>query len=487
MKHKITRRLIGYFSIVLLAFALVVGGLFCLLFNRRTTEIHAQDMEAHAVSIAENLTRLLQGTHKDFGKDGGHGAFLRLIDEIVVNDVWLVDVQLRRVYTTNLGGSFSRKELPEGAKGLAQRVFAFKTPANLSFADGLRTAYVVVGAPVFDAQGDVLYVLLLHNPVDGVDRALMDGMIILLFSLSAALALAIVLSILLARHFITPLKKMVCATERMMQGDYEALTGVSQRDEIGALAHDIDELSVRLSAARKERMDLDAMRQDFISNISHELRTPVTVIKGSLEVLDEGLITDPQEMRDYVRHMLADINMLQRLVNDLLELSRLQNSHFKMEKSELNLADVLDEAVRSMRRSAEQRQITICWINEAGAFPVWGDYGRLKQMFLVVLDNAVKFSPCGGRVDLVMRSHGEGCAVSIVDHGEGISPEDMPHLFDRFYKVRSERNKAGSGLGLPIAKEIAARHDVQITCKSSAQSGTLFHFLFPASAKASKP
>lgn len=139
------------------------------------------------------------------------------------------------------------------------------------------------------------------------------GLVILAFCLLTALVLASALSVLLARRFVTPLKRMARATEQIMEGDYAARTEVSQSDEIGALARHIDELSARLCTAESERKEMEQMRQDFLSTISHELRTPVTVIKGSLEVLNEGLVTSAGEVKAYVRQMLSDITHLQRL------------------------------------------------------------------------------------------------------------------------------------------------------------------------------
>lgn len=170
-----------------------------------------------------------------------------------------------------------------------------------------------------------------------MEQAQHDGIFILLFCILAALVFAVLLSVLLARRFIRPLQIMYNVTGQIIKGNYQAKTCIKQNDETGVLAHNIDELSTRLSEAEAERKELDQMRQDFISNISHELRTPVTVIKGSLEVLDEGLVTGQEEMKEYFHQMLADVSQLQRLVNDLLELSRLQNTGFKIEKQKLTL------------------------------------------------------------------------------------------------------------------------------------------------------
>ena len=274
--------------------------------------------------------------------------------------------------------------------------------ANTEFSPLLDVPSITVGAPVHDAAGNITAAVLLHSPINGISSAQRDGIVILVFCILTALFLASILAVLLARHFIRPLRKIGQAADKVMKGDYSARTEVRQNDEIGALAGNIDGLFVQLANVEEERKKLDKMRQDFVSNISHELRTPVTVIKGSLEVLENGLITDPGEMQEYFRQMSSDTAHLQRLVNDLLELSRLQNTNFKIEKSELNLADILKEAVRSMQRIAEQKQVTILLENEAGNVCFFGDYGRLRQMFMIILDNAVKFAPADSAVSVKM-------------------------------------------------------------------------------------
>ena len=182
---------------------------------------------------------------------------------------------------------------------------------------------------------------------------------------------------------------------------------------IVALAGNINQLFAQLSDIEEERKRLDKIQQNFVSNVSHELRTPITVIKGSLEVLDEGLIEDPNEMHEYFSQMLSDTVHLERLVNDLLELSRLQNSNFEIIKSKLNLTDILTESVRSMQRIAEKKQVEILLENTAGLVLFCGDYNRLRQMFMIILDNAVKFSPPQSTVSVKMYRQKTGCGISM--------------------------------------------------------------------------
>lgn len=216
------------------------------------------------------------------------------------------------------------------------------------------------------------------------------------------------------------------------------------------------------------------MRRDYVANVSHELKTPVTVLRGSLEALVDGVVTDKEEVDEYHREMLKETVYLQRMVIDLLELSRLQNSGFEITKSEVSLKDILNDTVKSAEKLASAKNITIDLAFSGEEKTLMGDYGRLKQMFLVILDNAVKFSPENEKISVMC----SGKTVAIKDHGCGIESDRLPHIFDRFHRSGGEINKTGSGLGLAIAKEIAARHGVKISVKSEVGVGTEFIFEF---------
>jgi len=165
---------------------------------------------------------------------------------------------------------------------------------------------------------------------------------------------------------------------------------------------------------------------------------------------------------------------LERLVNDLLELSRLQNADFKIEMNEINLCDVLKDAVRSAVNIANYKNIDIEFSQDRDVFLINGDYGRLRQMFLIVVDNSVKFSNENSKIYISLNKN----SVTIKDEGIGISREDLPFIFDRYYRVKSVGNKFGTGLGLTIANQIALRHNISITVESQLNVGTSFKFDF---------
>ena len=218
------------------------------------------------------------------------------------------------------------------------------------------------------------------------------------------------------------------------------------------------------------------MRRDFLASVSHELKTPITVIRGLLEMMTAGLVTTEDKRQNCLAQMQKNILGLQRLVQDLFELSRLQNSDFTFEKEELNLIDPLNDAIQSAKQMAKSKSVTVMLTTEPSPIILEGDYVRLRQMFLTVLDNAVKFSPTKGTVTVSVNQSENSWNISVTDEGEGIPKEELPHIFEKFHRQKDKKNNEGTGLGLAIAKEIARRHDVTITAENVKDSGAKFTF-----------
>lgn len=200
-----------------------------------------------------------------------------------------------------------------------------------------------------------------------------------------------------------------------------------------------------------------------------------------MELLREGMMEDTAQKKKCYEHLCTDVDHLQRLVGDMLELSRLQNTQFHIEMETINLADVLSDSVRAMRRRAEEKKIAIR-MDMMQPFAVMGDYGRLRQLMIILLDNAVKFSPEGAAVHVEIRQEKETCEVTVADHGCGIEPDAIKHIFDRYFHRPSDLNRSGTGLGLPIAREIALRHGIEISCRSTPGEGARFRVAFQACA-----
>ena len=476
MRHKIAFKLSLAFFAALLLFALLMGGLFYTLFKNYSLDSKKAQMHAQADAIAAAYAgdMAISGPGRGMGQRGGMGPSLHMLDDLTSGNAWVVDANLQLLTSGRGQRSYAYTDLPQDAEQVVDRVFQGEHVFSEGFSTLLDTPTLTVGAPI-ESNGRVIGAVLLHAPVEGVQQAAAGGTNILLISMGAGLLVSALLSWLTAGWMARPLKRMRGTAQALTAGDYTARTGIRQADEIGELAGAIDILSVRLEDAKQEGEKLERLRSEFVANISHELRTPVTVIRGSLEALRDNVVSQPEQVSAYHQQMLQESLGLERLVNDLLDLSRLQNLDFRIDMEELNLAELLPDAVRSARRLAQPRGVEIDLRMDQPVLAVQGDYARLRQMLLIVLGNAVKFSPPGGRVSVELA----GRTVTIADQGPGIAPEDLPRIFDRFYKASDGGNQDGSGLGLAIARQIAQRHGVDLTAQNAPAGGAVFRFVFP--------
>lgn len=510
MKNKIALKLTLYFSAVLVVFALIIGGVFYQFFKEHTVEIKKQEMRVRAEKIADVLSDNMSRMEQRHGAGIANSKFITYLDNVTQEFVWVVDSErnltvnkerMRRAHKPKShhssffgicdmpepprfsGPPKTPKEaynrMPPQVKEKVERCFQGQGFVLEEYNPMLDGIMLTVGQPVYGENGQIKAVLMLHSPVEGLREAVWEGLRILFISLLAAAVLGMLLAVLFSWRFTKPLNIMKNIAERLAERDYSARSNISQQDEIGELARTLDELAGRLQLADEESQKLEKLRREFIANISHELRTPVTVIRGSLEALRDGVVTEQEDVQEFHEQMYKESLFLQRLINDLLDLSRLQNTDFPIEKAPLNMVDVIHDAVRSSRQLGAEKKLQITSSVDEDCYMLNGDYGRLRQMLMVFLHNSIKFSPEGSELRLEL----EGNRLKIIDHGCGIKPEDVPHAFDRFYKARNEHNKSGSGLGLAIAKQIAQRHDMELELTSKVGEGTTITVVLPPKMK----
>ena len=222
--------------------------------------------------------------------------------------------------------------------------------------------------------------------------------------------------------------------------------------------------------------NLEKMRRDYIANISHELRTPLTAIRGLLEPLNDGMIKDDAVKMRYYGIMLHEVERLSRLITDMLQLSRLQSGTEYMEKSTFNIGELIDDVYQSYRQNAQQKGIRLELDVDEELPDVTSDQDRIEQVLVILLDNAMRYAGEGGTIRIGAHQDTNDVHVSVWDSGCGISPEDMVHVFERFYKTDKSRKEGGTGLGLSIAKQIMDKLNEQITVESEVGQWTCFTF-----------
>jgi signal transduction histidine kinase len=248
-------------------------------------------------------------------------------------------------------------------------------------------------------------------------------------------------------------------------------------------ASSLEHASSELAAQNERLQEVDRLKDDFIAVLSHELRTPLTSISGYLEL---ALIAEehpiPAKPREQLSIALRNVERLKALVNQILFLARIE-AHPSLERHPIDLAALAREAADTARVSAETKTINLRVETDPPPLPVLGDRTQISQLLDNLVSNAVKFTPAGGRIHVCVHRNGDHVITRVTDNGNGIPPDELPHVFERFYRSRSAATQAipGSGLGLAISRQIAEAHGTTIKVTSSPSQGTKFSFALPIS------
>ncbi len=294
----------------------------------------------------------------------------------------------------------------------------------------------------------------------------------------AALIAAVAASFLISRQIVGPIQKMVAISHRIAEGRYEERLNISgdleadQVDELDQLA-----LSFNQMADKLEKTEL--IRRQLIGDVSHELRTPLTAIKGYMEGLMDGVL--PADAETY-QQVHAETIRLQRLVNDLQELSRMEGGAFHLDLQPVAVASLVAAVVSRLNRQFEEKGIVLQSDIPSGIPTVFADKDRILQVLINLTGNALQYTPPGGIVRIsAVRAKNE-VVFSVIDNGVGIAPEHLSHIFDRFYRVDKSRTRSsgGSGIGLTIAQSLVKAHHGRIWVESQGEGkGSSFHFTLP--------
>ena len=340
---------------------------------------------------------------------------------------------------------------------------------------------MIVAVPVINAAGAASGAVILNAPVQGFNSFLTR--VYLAIGLTGLLALALTLFIVrrLSRGIVKPLRAMEETAASMAEGCYDKRVEVTSRDEVGQLGESLNTLAQALSGFVARTEQTEKLRRDFVANVSHELRTPLTVIRGYTEALRDGTVTDPEQAERFTRLIVGETERLERLISDLLDLSRLQAEQYSMEVEPIPLDEIIDSVVGMLRVKAKEKGVTLHWDHDGRIPPISGNGDRLIQLMLILLDNAVKYTPDGGAISIDLKHVDGQAVVTVSDTGVGIPSEDLPFIWERFYKVDKAhtRDNHGTGLGLAIAREIIDRHAAKVAVNSGEKQGTTFVLTFP--------
>ena len=315
--------------------------------------------------------------------------------------------------------------------------------------------------------------------VAGVATAISRAKHVATVGAAIALALAALIAVWLTRSIARPVHELERGMEAVADGgfSYKLPLSPDRRDEFGRLASSFEGMTRHLA-------ELDKLKAEFVSVASHELKTPINVVLGYLQLLDEGVYGQlSSEQREVLKTVDAQAQALARLVKQLLDISRFEAGGNKLEIRRFSLCAFLEDLERAFQVLARQREIRFV-VRRGEGLPgeVNWDADRMNEVLGNLLSNAFKFTPRGGEVDLAVEASDGDVHLEVKDSGAGIPSEHLPHIFEKFYQADNQRSASskGSGLGLAIAKSIVEAHGGTITCESTPGVGTTFTIQLPA-------
>lgn len=388
-------------------------------------------------------------------------------------DFGLADPQLQAALASNAGvqGTFRFSGEPENVQFVARRIRAVDLvgpgSSNRNNSPG--------------ADSPALYDVMLAQ----AQPRLLTGMLgTLRDALFPALALALLVSLLaaffLARSISRPVTRLARATAAMAKGDYSQRVPVNGQDEIAALTEQFNEMAAEIGRAH-------TIQRDFIANVSHDLKTPLTSIQGFSQAMLDGTIHDAAAYHQAAGIINTESQRMTRLVTELLTLTNLESGLVTLELHPADLRDVIVKLVLAMQPQAQQSRVELSAKMGSSPAPVLADVDKLQQAFGNLVDNAIKHTPPGGNVTLEMSSIPGGVMVEVIDTGEGIPPADLPRVMERFYQVDKSRatdsnttDSRSIGLGLTIAREIVNAHRGGLTIESKPGAGTTVFVSLPS-------
>ena len=293
--------------------------------------------------------------------------------------------------------------------------------------------------------------------------------------------IAMVLGYFLSSTVTERIQRLDQAAKEIQAGNLSVRIPVSGNDEVARLARTFNQMAAQLQESDAKQHDLDILRRDLIAWAGHDLRTPLAGVRVLVEALADGIIDDPDTSRRYLQQARKQINHLSLLIDDLFQVSQLDAGGIPLHLEPASLADLISDTLENFSGLAAQGNILLSGHASPDIDPIIMDVQRIGRVLNNLVDNALRYTRTGGTVSIQAEAVAGTVHVTVQDSGEGISANDLQHVFDRFYRGEKSRNQAtgGSGLGLAIAKGIVEAHGGQIGVESSPGQGAKFYFWLP--------
>lgn len=477
---KIFWRVFVYFGLVLLLFSVLIGLMFTRFNSTNIVGAYKQQLGDLATGVASRTSKAVSNKENDTFSD--YLAAVEDFSDMQNVDIWVVSNEKAK---NPLADDFTNVDIAqvtvsEDTRQILESAYQGKKKTYTDYDDIYKNTMLHLAVPIRDAGGNVMIgAVVVTGPMEMQENTMTQYEKYMVLCVAVGLFLTLILAVVFSRMLVRPIIKIKEAALVLAAGEYGKKTGVTRRDELGSLAESMDTLSDRLVEAEEYRKAVEQNRRDFFSNVSHELRTPIAVVKGYVDTMADGVVTDEEKKKEFLGRIQRECNGMERLVSDLLILSRMQNPDYQLEMEVLNVIAVAQDAMRGIRILMAEKQMQGSVDFEDACSLIKGDYDRIRQVFTILLQNAVKYGEKGTEIHVYIKRQEHTIIAEVTDHGSVIPEEEWDQVFEKFYRASNHGGKEGSGLGLVVANNIIKRHDGRISVTSSEEAGTCFRIELP--------
>ena len=446
-------------GMVLLSF-LMLGASFATLSYQYTIREKKDTLERNAKYIAEFTSDSLNTGGELVWQTGAFQSYLNSVAQVSDTRIMVATPEGVVVYATSSGDALPGLQyasLPQQTVDDIQR----GTCTGMATLDGMYDeARYLVGLPITSATGHLQGLVLVSSSASNISGVWHDLFGILLMTTLAVVLIAAIISSVTSMHQSQPIKEVAAAARQFGLGQLDVRVDVgNRRDEVGELAEAFNAMAESLAVSEQRRTE-------FIANVSHELKTPMTTIAGFADGILDGTIPRSEE-RHYLEIISSETRRLSRLVRSMLDLSRLQSDE-RAAQQQFDISETLVRTLVALESKVNAKTLEVDAQVPDEPVPVWGDQDAITQVCYNLLDNAIKFSQEGGVLGIGVTVKGQKATITVSNQGETIPPEELSLVFDRFHKTDHSRSadRDGVGLGLYIVKTILNSHKENITCTS---------------------
>lgn len=466
------KTIFGKIMLLFMAIIMIALLLSGLMMSQVVRNAYLDDSKQQMTATADDVENLVNLYSK------GVLSFSQLNEQIAAkakadnNAIWVINSNLFGWLMEDPSGrtSVTKEEIQTYYEDMITELNKGNTVRKITEANNVfNTPVLTVATPVVSG-GQIVGYVFVHKQVYEMEQSLMAMYRQIVLAAGISAALGIVLTYIFSKSMLRPLSVVTLGARQLAKGDFDIHLRVSSKDEIGQLAYTFNSVA-------RDLKKYEASRESLIANVSHELRSPLTSIQGLVQAALDGTIPK-DEIDHYLEVVLDESKRLNLLITDMLDLAKIESGQFPMQMERIDIGELIRRVLISFESkiSAKKLEVEAALMEEK--IYVLADMNRITQVLHNIMENAIKFVPENGTLRVSDEVHGDSVWVSVNNSGEPIPSEDIPYIFDRFYKIDKShtRTKEGTGIGLSIVKNILKTHGQKVWVTSNEQDGTTFTF-----------